>query len=65
MQRLYFLIILFAVLTTVGCAQTKEANSEAKIFKYSTFIEKERPELNEATKTLIAALSPQSLAGQL
>lgn len=55
MQKLYILIILFAVLTTVGCAQTKEVNPEAKIFKYSTFIEKERPELNEATKTLIAA----------
>ena len=39
----------------VNAAERRRANPEAKQFKYSTTIEKERPELNEETKRLIAA----------
>ena len=36
-------------------ANGRPINSEAKLFKFSTTVEKERPELNEETKRLIAA----------
>ena len=36
-------------------AQNRQVNPEAKQFRYSTTIEKERPELNDATKACIAA----------
>lgn len=48
--------VLFAVVSVFACcAFAGQINKEAKQFKYSTTIEKERPQLNEATKKLIAA----------
>jgi toxoflavin biosynthesis protein ToxD len=40
---------------TLQAGERRRINPEAKQFKYSTTIEKERPELNEETKCLIAA----------
>lgn len=51
--------ILFALIAllsgTAGNASAAAVNPEAKQFKYSTTVEKERPELSEETKKLIAA----------
>ena len=44
----------------VNAAERRRVNPEAKQFKYSTTIEKERPELNEETKRLIAAYRKNS-----
>lgn len=45
-----------AAIICFGCiSQAAEINPEAKLFKYSTTIEKERPQLNDETKSLIAA----------
>jgi len=49
------LTVCMALLCSVGSAQNRQVNPEAKQFRYSTTIEKERPELNEATKACIAA----------
>ena len=49
------LAVCMALLCSVGYAQNRQVNPEAKQFRYSTTIEKERPELNEATKACIAA----------
>ncbi len=46
---------LAACLTTAAAAAPRSINPQAKQFKYSTTIEKERPELDEETKQLIAA----------
>ncbi len=47
-------ILILAV--TISCANAAmQVNPEAKSFKYSTIVEKERPELNDTTKRLIAA----------
>lgn len=43
------------LLGTTCLAQNRTVNPEAKLHKYSTTIEKERPELNEETKELISA----------
>ena len=50
-------LILLAILLCTGAAaqNRRQVNPEAKIFKYSTTVEKERPGLNEATKTCISA----------
>ncbi len=51
-----YLITIFAVLSCYALnAQNLQVNPEAKQFRYSTTIEKERPELNEATKRYISA----------
>lgn len=53
--------ILFSVLVlslcTLSCAKAADlrVNPEAKSFKYSTTIEKERPQLDEVTRNLISA----------
>ena len=49
------LAVYMTLLCSVGYAQNRQVNPEAKQFRYSTTIEKERPELNEATKACIAA----------
>ena len=49
------LTVCMALLCSVGSAQNRQVNPEAKQFRYSTTIEKERPELNEATKACITA----------
>lgn len=46
-------VLCFAV--TSQMVESRSINPDAKQFKYSTTIEKERPELNEETKKLIAA----------
>ena len=43
------------LLCVVAAAQNRTINPEAKQFKYSTTIEKERPELNEETRRCISA----------
>ena len=51
------LIIAAAVIVLAGSAEAapRRANPEAKLHRFSTTIEKERPQLNEETKRLIAA----------
>ena len=48
-------LALCAVLSAATAVAAPQANAEAKLHKYSTVIEKERPTLNEATRRLIAA----------
>ena len=55
-------VIILTVLFSIACLSTafaqrghKQVNPQAKQFKYSTTVEKERPELDEETKRLIAA----------
>ena len=53
------IVALFATTTLTFAAFAQEgprqANPEAKLHRFSTTIEKERPELNDETKRLIAA----------
>lgn len=51
------LIIVIATLLTccMAAAQNSPVNPDAKLHKYSKTVERERPELNEETKALIAA----------
>ena len=57
MNKLFLLSIAAFLCFSAGAqaAERRQINPEAKQFKYSTTIEKERPELNEETKRLIAA----------
>ena len=57
MKRLFSLCLAFALISTSAFAETprRAVNPDAKIFKFSTTIEKERPELDETTKKLIQA----------
>lgn len=48
-------LALCAILLTITATAAPKPNAEAKLHKYSTVIEKERPELNEGTRRLIAA----------
>ena len=50
----FVLAICFGLLSEAQAADKRQINPEAKQFKYSTVIEKERPELNDETKRLIA-----------
>ena len=50
-----FLLSTAAIICFGSLSQATEINPEAKLFKYSTTIEKERPVLNDETKRLIAA----------
>ncbi|MBR4665696.1 MAG: SUMF1/EgtB/PvdO family nonheme iron enzyme [Lentisphaeria bacterium] len=59
MKRISFTAVIAGV-TLIGIAGSIEAaprraNPDAKLHRYSTTIEKERPQLNEETKRLIAA----------
>ena len=57
MKKLLIVIVMAAV-ALVASAQERgrrEANPEAKLHRFSTVIEKERPELNQETRDLIAA----------
>ena len=57
MNKLFLLSIAAFLCFSAGAqaAERRQINPEAKQFKYSTTIEKERPELNDETKRLIAA----------
>ena len=50
-----FFLPVFCFVTVGSIVSARQINSEARLFKYSTTIEKERPQLNEETKELIAA----------
>ena len=49
------IIIGLMLICGIAFAQHRPVNPEAKQFRYSTTIEKERPELNDETKALISA----------
>ncbi len=49
-----YIIGLTVFLSAFVCVAAPKENKEAKQFKYSTTVEKERPQLNEATKKLIS-----------
>ena len=58
MKNYIYLVAIAAgimFISSTAIAQKRQVNPEAKQFRYSTTIEKERPELNEATKACIAA----------
>lgn len=57
MKKLILLstVAILCLNITAQAAERRQINPEAKQFKYSTTIEKERPESNEETKRLIAA----------
>lgn len=56
MARILYTALIFLVgLMSFGEAAERRVNPEAKSFKYSSTIEKERPELSEETQKLIAA----------
>ena len=58
-MKTFVLAFLLAILfSTAASAQEarREANPDAKLHRFSTTVEKERPELDEETKRLIAAL---------
>ena len=54
MNAKHLSVALCATLLAATAVAAPTPNAEAKLHKYSTVIEKERPELNEATRTLIA-----------
>ena len=55
MKRKVILYSSILLLCSSAFAQNRPVNPQAKQFRYSTTIEKERPELNEETKRCIAA----------
>ncbi len=58
MKNIFTLAVVGSVLVGItGCVEAapRQANPEAKLHRFSTTIEKERPQLNEETKRLIAA----------
>lgn len=55
MQKRSLMAFALAALVAMPVfAQQRKANPDAKLHKYSTVIEKERPELDEETKRLIS-----------
>ena len=57
-MKTFVLAFLLAILfSTAASAQEarREANPDAKLHRFSTTVEKERPELDEETKRLVAA----------
>ncbi len=54
MKILLIFLMLFRAIQD-GAAALAPPNEEAKLFKFSTTIEKERPQLNKETKSLISA----------
>ncbi len=55
MKKFYLILALIICSATVSQAANMRINPEAKSFKYSTTVEKERPVLDDVTKGLIAA----------
>jgi formylglycine-generating enzyme required for sulfatase activity len=55
MKKFYLTLALIICTTIVSQAANMQVNPEAKSFKYSTTVEKERPVLDDITKDLIAA----------
>ena len=55
MKKFYLILALIICTATVSQAANMQVNPEAKSFKYSTTVEKERPVLDDVTKGLIAA----------
>ena len=55
MKKLCLILALIICTATVSQAANMQINPEAKSFRYSTTVEKERPVLDDATKSLISA----------
>ena len=55
MKKLYLTLALIVCTATVSQAANMQINPQAKSFKYSTTVEKERPQLDDVTRGLIAA----------
>ncbi len=55
MKELYLVILITLCTVSYVQAANLQVNPQAKSFKYSTTVEKERPELDDVTKGLIAA----------
>lgn len=55
MKNLYLAILITICTVSYVQAANMQVNPQAKSFKYSTTVEKERPELDDITKGLIAA----------
>ena len=55
MKKFYLILALIICTATVSQAANMQVNPEAKSFKYSTTVEKERPVLDDVTKGLIVA----------
>ena len=55
MKKFYLILALILCTATVSQAANMQVNPQAKSFKYSTTVEKERPVLDDITKGLIAA----------
>ncbi|MGN0866932.1 MAG: SUMF1/EgtB/PvdO family nonheme iron enzyme [Oligosphaeraceae bacterium] len=53
-KRGFFVLAAIVWLSSIVVCVAAEVNSEAKMHKYSTVVEKERPELDEETRRLIA-----------
>ena len=55
MKKIYLTLALILCTATVSQAANMQVNPQAKSFKYSTTVEKERPQLDDVTRGLIAA----------
>lgn len=55
MKKIYLILALLLCSATIVQAANMQINPEAKSFKYSTTVEKERPMLDDVTRGLIAA----------
>lgn len=55
MKKLYLTLALIVCTASVSQAANMQINPQAKSFKYSTTVEKERPQLDDVTRGLIAA----------
>ena len=55
MKKSFFVLTLMLCIASNAQASNMQINPQAKSFKYSTTVEKERPVLDDVTKGLIAA----------
>ena len=55
MKKFYLILALILCTATVSQAANMQVNPQAKSFRYSTTVEKERPQLDDVTRGLIAA----------
>lgn len=55
MKKVYLTLALILCTATISQAENVQVNPEAKSFRYSTTVEKERPILDDVTKGLISA----------
>lgn len=55
MKKFYLTLALILCTATVSQAANMQVNPQAKSFRYSTTVEKERPQLDDVTRGLIAA----------